>query len=188
MRCVGAPGCRPRSSSSMRALARASRRRQPRWVLDGLDQLPADRVERIERWSAGPGRSRRSRGRGCGASPRTGRLSMRSPSSRISPAGDAARRLEQADDRGAGERFAGARFADHAEHLARRDVEGDVVDAPRSVPRRVGNSTRRCLDFEQRAVASPSSAQLRVQRVAQPVAEQVDRRAPASPARRPGRS
>ena len=48
-----------------------------------------------------------------------GRSSMRRPARRISPARDASRRVDQADDRGAGERFAGARFADHAQHLAR---------------------------------------------------------------------
>jgi hypothetical protein len=42
-------------------------------------------------------------------------------------AGHAARRLQQADDGGAGERLARARFAHHAQDLARRDVEGDVV-------------------------------------------------------------
>ncbi len=41
---------------------------------------------------------------------------------------DAAGRLDQPDDGRAGDRFAGAGFADHAEHLARRDVERDVVD------------------------------------------------------------
>ena len=66
---------------------------------------------------------------------------MRRPSSRISPAGDAARRLEQADDRHAGERLAGARFADHAEHLARRDRERDVVDRDRAC--RAASETRR---------------------------------------------
>ena len=34
-------------------------------------ELAADRVERVERWSAGPGRSRRCARRGSGASPRT---------------------------------------------------------------------------------------------------------------------
>ncbi len=57
-----------------------------------------------------------------------GRLSMRRPSKRISPRADPPGRIEQADDRGAGERLAGARFADHAEDLARRDREGDVVE------------------------------------------------------------
>ena len=42
-------------------------------------------------------------------------------------AGDASRRLEQADHGGAGQRLAGARFTDHAQHLAGGDVEGDPV-------------------------------------------------------------
>ena len=41
---------------------------------------------------------------------------------------DAPRRLEQADDGSAGQRLAGARLADHAQHLAAGDVEGDIVD------------------------------------------------------------
>src|SRR5690606_28611888 len=43
-------------------------------------------------------------------------------------AGDAARRLQQADDRRAGQRLAGPRLADHAQHLAGRDRERDVVE------------------------------------------------------------
>ena len=43
-------------------------------------------------------------------------------------AGDAAGRIEQADDGQARERFAGAGLADHAEHFARGDVEGNAVD------------------------------------------------------------
>ena len=43
-------------------------------------------------------------------------------------AGDAPGRLQQADDGRAGERLARARLAHHAEHLAARDVEGDVVE------------------------------------------------------------
>src|SRR6185295_11684158 len=42
--------------------------------------------------------------------------------------GDASRRVEQADHRHAGDRLAGAGFAHHAEHLARRNGEGDVID------------------------------------------------------------
>jgi hypothetical protein len=43
------------------------------------------------------------------------------------PAGHAAGRLQQADDGRAGERLARARFAHHAQDLARRDGEGNVV-------------------------------------------------------------
>ena len=62
---------------------------------------------------------------------------MRSPSQQDLAAGDAAGRLDQADDGGAGHRLAGAGLADDAEHLARRDVERDVVDRDqRAAPRR----------------------------------------------------
>ena len=53
---------------------------------------------------------------------------MRCALSRTSPAHDAAGRLDQADDGGAGDRLAGPGLADHAKHLAGRDVEGDAVD------------------------------------------------------------
>ena len=43
-------------------------------------------------------------------------------------AGDAAGRIDQPDDGKAGDRFAGAGLADHAEHFALGDVEGDAVD------------------------------------------------------------
>ncbi len=51
-------------------------------------------------------------------------------------AGDAAGRFEETDDGGAGQRFACARFTDHAEHFARRDVERDVVDGDERAPPR----------------------------------------------------
>ena len=76
---------------------------------------------------------------------------MRRPSSRISPAGDAPGRLEQADDGGAGQRLAGARLADHAEDLARRDVERDVVEREqRAAPGRELDA--QVADFEQRRI------------------------------------
>ena len=59
-----------------------------------------------------------------------GRLSMRSPAKPDLAAGDAAGRLDQPDDGGAGEGLAGAGFADHAQHLAAGDVEGDAVERP----------------------------------------------------------
>ena len=43
--------------------------------------------------------------------------------------GDPARRLQQSDDRGPGQRLAGPGLANHAQDLARSDVEGDVVDS-----------------------------------------------------------
>ena len=38
------------------------------------------------------------------------------------------RRLQQTDDRGAGQRLSGTGLADDAENLARRDIEGNVVE------------------------------------------------------------
>src|SRR5476651_2333555 len=56
--------------------------------------------------------------------------------------GNAARRLEQADDGIAGERFARARLAHDAQHFTGRNVERDVVD------REQGAAPRRKLDAE----------------------------------------
>ena len=66
---------------------------------------------------------------------------MRSPSSRISPPAMRPGGSSRPMTASAGQRLAGARLADHAQHLALGDVEGDAVDRA-SVPRRVGNSTR----------------------------------------------
>ena len=57
-----------------------------------------------------------------------GRLSIRMPDETDLAAGDAAGRIDQADDRKAGDGFSGAGFADHAQHLALGDVEGNAVD------------------------------------------------------------
>ena len=53
---------------------------------------------------------------------------MRRPDEQDLAAGDAAGRIDQADHREPGDGFAGAGFADHAEHFALGDVEGDAVD------------------------------------------------------------
>ncbi len=55
---------------------------------------------------------------------------------------DAARRLEQPDDRRAGQRLAGTGLADDTEDFTALDVEGNVVDCEQRAPR-VGNSMRR---------------------------------------------
>jgi hypothetical protein len=56
-------------------------------------------------------------------------------------AGDAARRRQQSNDRRAGQRFSGARFADDAENFAGSDVEGSLVDrTKRPAPRRKFNA------------------------------------------------
>ena len=85
-------------------------------------------------------------------------------------AGDAAGRIEKADDGEPGERFAGAGFADDAEDLARRDVEGDAVERAQRAA-----SGREFDAADREPKAAGRSFQPRVQRVAQPVAEQVDR-------------
>src|SRR5687767_4485296 len=61
--------------------------------------------------------------------------------------GDAPRRLEQADHREAGDRLAGARLADHAEHLPGRNRKTDRVDrGERAAARR--ELHRQALDLE----------------------------------------
>src|SRR5438128_7869693 len=51
--------------------------------------------------------------------------------------GDASGRLEQADDRQPGDRFARARLADDAENFARRDGKRDAIErGERAAPRR----------------------------------------------------
>ncbi len=63
--------------------------------------------------------------------------------------GDAPRRIDEADDRGAGQRLAGAGLPDHAEHLARRDLERHVVNGDqRPAARRKLDA--QALDGEQR--------------------------------------
>ena len=64
---------------------------------------------------------------------------------------DAPGRIDEPDDRGTGQRLAGARLADHAQDLARRERERDVVHRDeRAVPRReldaqpVDGEQRRC--------------------------------------------
>ena len=62
-RCAAPAAGMPTSSSRPIARLRARPRPMRQVRADRLDQLPADRVQRIERWSADPGRPRRSRGR-----------------------------------------------------------------------------------------------------------------------------
>ncbi len=104
--------------------------------LDGFDELPADAVERIQR-------GQRILEDGADPAPTdvahllVAQVVDALPLQQDLAAGDAARRLQQADDRGAGERLAGARFAHHAEDLARCDLERDVVQrAQRAAPAR----------------------------------------------------
>jgi hypothetical protein len=72
-------------------------------------------------------------------------------------AGDAARRVDQPDDRHAGERLAGPGFADHAQHLARPDRERHVVE--RDAAAAAGRKLDQMLDLEeQRSPPMPSGA------------------------------
>ena len=115
--------------------------RQRKMGLDGLDELMADRIERIE-----AGQRVLEDGADAGAAHLAhllvGQIVDAPALEADFAAGNAARRFEQADDGSAGQRLAGARFAHHAQHLARRDVEGDVVD------REQGAAARRELDAE----------------------------------------
>src|SRR5690606_2991640 len=62
--------------------------------------------------------------------------------------GDAPGRFEQTNDGCAGERFAGAGFADHAQNLALGDLEGDVVERREHAAARVELHTQ-VSNFEQ---------------------------------------
>ena len=107
-------------TSSRSSIARAARvrlaHRQVR--ADRLDQLAAHRVQRIER-------GQRILEDGADLAPADGahrvvRKVVDAPAGEADLAfGDAAGRIDQADDRRAGQRLARAGFADDAEHLAR---------------------------------------------------------------------
>jgi hypothetical protein len=90
------------------------------------------------------------------------------------PAGHPPGRLQQADDGRAGQRLARAGFTHDTEDLSRRDIK-KMSSSARNVPRRPGNSTTRFLTCKRLIVLGPCLAQARVQRVAQPVTQQVDR-------------
>ena len=77
---------------------------------------------------------------------------MRNPFELDLAAGDTTRWLEQADDRHSGDRLPGAGFADHAEHLARRDLERDTVDRGEHAAAR-GELDAQLAHFEQRGGA-----------------------------------
>ena len=94
---------------------------------DGLDQLIADPVQRVQ---AG---ERVLKNHADPLSPDPAHFFRRQvvdPHARqIDPAaGDAAGRIDQADHRKTGDGFSGAGFADHAQHFALGDVEGNPVD------------------------------------------------------------
>src|SRR5712672_695844 len=130
---------RARNADLLQEIERASarfRRRQWQMGLDGLDELAADGRERIEAGQriledgADPGAA-------YFAHLLVGQV-VDAPSFEADLArGDAARRLEQADDGVAGQRLAGPRFTDDAQDLAGRDVERHIVDGQQgAAPRR----------------------------------------------------
>jgi hypothetical protein len=94
--------------------------------LDGLGQLPADGVQRVQR-------GQRVLEDGADLAPADGtHLLVRQVVNALAlqqdlTAGDAPGRLQQPNDGRPRERLARARLAHHAQHLARSDVKGDVV-------------------------------------------------------------
>ena len=90
------------------------------------------------------------------------------------PADDAARRIDEAEDREAGDRLARAGFADQPEDFAARDLEADAVhrldDALLGEEMRVEVFDLRVGPF----IALSSALQPRVQHFAQAVADDVD--------------
>ena len=116
-------------TSASRSMARLRAAVSDRFEVgaDGLDDLVADPVERIE------ARQRILEDHPDPLAPDAAdflRRQMIDPRARQMDlaARDAAGRIDQADDGKAGDRFAGAGFADHAEHFALGDVEGNAVD------------------------------------------------------------
>ncbi|OIQ65517.1 hypothetical protein GALL_529230 [mine drainage metagenome] len=99
---------------------------------DGLDQLIANPVQRIE---AG---ERILKDHPDPFSPNTAHLFRRQivdPQARQKDlaTGNAAGRVDQADYRKARDGFSGAGFAHHAQHLALGDIEGNAVDGAQDV-------------------------------------------------------
>src|SRR5262249_39495513 len=103
---------------------------------DRFDELPPHRVERVQR-----GQRILEDGADLAAADLAHRLRWQVIDAYTAEpdlaAGYPPGRLEQTDDRGPGERLSRARLADHAEHLAGRDFERDVVERQQGrVPRR----------------------------------------------------
>src|SRR6185437_838488 len=121
---------------------------QAQMRLHRLDQLAADRVDRVERGQRVL-EDRADLPPTDLAHPRWRKIIDPRAVEQHAPAGDAAGRLEQADDGGTRERLAGTTLADHAEHLTRLDTERNTVECPQhAAPRRELNGQR--LDVEQR--------------------------------------
>ena len=126
---------------------------------DRLDELPPDGVQRIERGQRVL--EHRADFAAANAAHRFLRQIVDAPAGKTNLAArDAPGRIDQADDRGAGERLAGAGFAHDAEHLARRDRERDIVDrGQRSAARRKLDA--QMLDDQQGSAALRASRRMR---------------------------
>ena len=117
----------PTSASRSMARLRAAGLRKIEVGADGLDQLIADPVQRIE---AGERILKDHADPLAADAAQFFRRQIVDPHARQIDlaAGDAAGRIDQADHRKTGDGFSGAGFADHAQHLALGDVEGNAVD------------------------------------------------------------
>ena len=158
----------PTSARRSSARCLACRRRHVEVRRDRLDQLPSDRVQRVERSQ----RVLEDRADLTAAhtTHRLGRQIVDAPAiEQHLPGADAAGRVDQSDDRRAGQRFARAGFADDAEDLAWRDGKRHVVHRDQQA------AARRKLDPEALDREQRHLLQSRIERVAQPVAQQVDR-------------
>ena len=155
-----APGCRPRAAGQRTRMRVAAAQRQ--MGADRLDQLLADGEQRIER-------GQRILEDGADApAPDRAQLGWRQIVDALAlkqdlAAGDPARRLQQPDHRGPGQRLAGTGFADQTQDLAaarstgsprpappacgaRRELDAQVADLEggRPWPWRQGASQRAC--------------------------------------------
>ena len=117
----------PTSTRSSIARRRAALGRKPGVGLDRLDELLADAEQRVE------ARQRVLEDHADALAAQAPHVLVREVVDALArephlAAGDPPRRIDEPDHRRAGDRLAGARFADDAQHLAGRDVERDAVD------------------------------------------------------------
>ena len=166
----------PTSSSSSIARARASRCRERQVGANGFGELPADRVERIERGE------RVLEDRADFAAAHLAHFVIRQIVDAAAAKPDLARAIRPG---GSMSPITAAPVSDlpapdspTTPSTSPGAISNEMPWTARSVPCRVGNSTHRFVDGEQRLgrdCRHRHSAQLRVERIAQPVAEQIDR-------------
>ena len=140
--------------------------------LDRLDHLRVDAQHRVERHHRVLEDHRDAlapqRPQAVGPAP-----TRSSPLEQDAATDDPARRVDQAEDREAGDRLAGAGFADQPQHLAAANVEAHAVDRLDHA-RPVEEMRPEVLDLEGGLRIALTFAQPRVQHVAQAVADDVD--------------